>query len=129
MAVLLTVGDLEPFGLSLTSGQLSVMIDDVTALAGQAAPCLSGDLPEGLAAAARAVLRGAVLRWAGEQSQENRQMMAGPYSIGPVPGSERKPLLWPSEITQLQAVCSAVSGAKPGGFGQIKLAAPAWWVR
>lgn len=126
---LLTVEDLTPFGVTTPVDQLAEMIADVEALAGQVAPCLTGTLPETQAAAARAVLRGAVLRWVGQLGADDRQMMAGPFSIGPVSGNERRPLLWPSEITQLQGVCSAVTAGAGGKFGQIRLQTPAWWVR
>ena len=128
----LTVGDLSPL-TKAADEVLALMIEDVEALAVDAAPCLSdqGLLTEAQVGAVRAVLRAAALRWADYSTRDDRQLTAGPYSIGPAQGSsgERKPLLWPSEITQLQAICAVVSGRTWGRVGQVKLAAPPWWVR
>lgn len=110
---LLTVSDFSLFlpDGRVSDGQLAAMIADVEALAVQAAPCLTGPLSEAQAAAALAILRGAVLRWVDYLGRDDRQMAAGPFSIGPAAGSsERKPLLWPSEIADLQAVCRGSSG-------------------
>lgn len=128
----LTFDDLAPLTDADTSA-LIVMIEDVEALAVESAPCLAapGALTAAQTAAVRAVLRGAVLRWAERTMRDDRQMIAGPYSVGPVPGSqgERKPLLWPSEVGQLQGVCAAVTGRASSRVGSVRLAAPAWWVR
>ena len=127
----LSVADLSPL-TSATDEALAVMIEDVEALAVDAAPCLADPamLTEAQAGAVRAVLRGAVLRWADYMTRDDRQMTAGPYSIGPAPGSsgERKPLLWPTEIASLQGVCAALSGQVAGSVGQIRLATPRWWL-
>ena len=118
----LSVADLSPL-TKASDEALAVMIEDVEALAVDAAPCLADPamLTEAQAAAVRAVLRGAVLRWADYMTRDDRQMAAGPYSIGPAPGSsgERKPLLWPTEVGQLQGVCSGVrrGRAKLGWLG------------
>ena len=112
--VFLTSGDLSPF-TSATAEQLQVMITDVEASAVAAAPCLSD--PSGLSDAQVAVvvatLRGAVLRWADYLTRDDRQMTAGPFSIGPASGQsqDRRPLLWPTEISALAGVCS---GARRG---------------
>lgn len=108
----LTVDDLSPFTAGVTDAQLVAMIDDVHALAANAAPCLSGDLSEAQRATVRAVLRGAILRWVDHVNRDDRQMSAGPYSIGPAPGlsGERKPLLWPTKIASLQDVCRGSVG-------------------
>ena len=127
----LTPGDLSPF-TSATPEQLAVMIVDVEASAVDVAPCLMD--PDGLSDAALAVvvatLRGAVLRWADYATRDDRQMVAGPFSIGQAGRpQERRSLLWPTEIVTLQALCAALSGRVPSSIGQIRLATPAWWVR
>lgn len=128
----LTVADLSPL-TAASDEALAVMIEDVEALAVDAAPCLadSTSLTEVQVSAVRAVLRSAVLRWADYTMRDDRQMTSGPYSIGPAPGSqgERKPLLWPTEIAKLQGVCAALSGRVAGSVGQIRLATPPWWLR
>ncbi len=109
----LTAADLSPF-TNASAEQLAVMIRDVEALAVAAAPCLG--YPERLSESQRAqvvaVLRGAVLRWAEHATRDNRQMMAGPYSIGPgqQQPQDRRPLLWPTELSALAAVCA---GGRP----------------
>ena len=115
----LTFEDLAPF-TSAPADRLDVMIRDVEALAVRAAPCL-GD-PAGLSeqdrAAVVAVLRGAVLRWVDYVARDDRQMTSGPFTIGQATGSagERKPLLWPTELTQLQAICAGVSSGRGRAF-------------
>lgn len=114
---ILTVDDLSAL-TSASPAALAVMIADVSAAAVSAAPCLNGDLPESARAAARAVLRGAVLRWADYTTRDERQMTAGPFTLGQAAGSgggaERRALLWPSEIQSLQRVCSNASGRRRG---------------
>lgn len=128
----MSVADLSPL-TKASDEALAVMIEDVEALAVAAAPCLSDPsaLTDAQSATVRAVVRGAILRWADYTMRDDRQMTAGPYSIGPAAGSsgERKPLLWPTEIASLQEVCAAMSGRAAGSVGQVRLAAPAWWVR
>lgn len=130
---LLTVDDLSPL-TSLPADKLDVMIRDVEARAASVAPCLAD--PAALSytdlAAVVATLRGAVLRWADRMSRDDRQMTAGPFTIGPVPGQQTREagaLLWPSEIAQLQGVCAAIAGRSPSTIGQVRLGTPAWWVR
>lgn len=130
---LLTVDDLSPF-TNLPADKLDVMIRDVEAFAVAAAPCLADPavLSGTDVAAVVATLRGAVLRWVDHLGREDRQMTAGPFTIGPAPGQQsqdRRPLLWPTEVTALQGICAAIAGRAPSAVGQIRLAAPAWWVR
>lgn len=105
----LTPGDLSPF-TSATVEQLDVMIRDVEALALDAAPCLAspGNLSDAQRATVVATLRGAVLRWAEHATRDTRQLVAGPYSIGPGPqqSADRRPLLWPTEVSALASVCA-----------------------
>lgn len=119
MSGFLTVEDLAPF-TSAPPERVDVMIRDVEALAVRAAPCL-GDpavMSEQDRAAVVAVLRGAVLRWIDYVARDDRQMTSGPFTIGQATGSagERKPLLWPTELTQLQAICAGVSSGRGRAF-------------
>jgi hypothetical protein len=106
--------DLEPFGL-MDSIKAQVMIDDALAMARMVAPCLGADaLTADQAAAAKAVVRGAVLRWheAGDAGLTQRQQTIGPASIGESFDNRqnRRGMFWPTEIHQLQAICRTVSG-------------------
>lgn len=130
---LLTVDDLSPL-TSLPADKLDVMIRDVEARAVSVAPCLADPavLSDTDLAAVVATLRGAVLRWADRVGRDDRQMTAGPFTIGPVPGQQTREatsLLWPSEVAQLQGVCSAIAGQMPSTIGQIRLGTPPWWIR
>lgn len=108
----LTVTDLSPF-TSATADQLAIIIEDLEAVAAQAAPCLTepGMLTPGQVAATVAILRSAALRWADRTQGGDRQLQAGPFTYGAITGQtaeSRRPLLWPSEITALQGVCAGV---------------------
>lgn len=131
MSGFLTVEDLAPF-TSAPPEQVDVMIADVEALALQAAPCLAGELPDQARAAVLAVLRSAVMRWADQASSGDRQLTAGPFTIGAMAGAgeqQRGPLLRAHEVSQLQAICAQLVGRTPGKVGQFRLGTPDWWHR
>ena len=113
MAEFLTTASLSPF-TRLSDAQLQVIIADLEAFAVDAAACL-GDpstLTDAQRAAVVAVLRSAALRWAERAEGGDRQLTSGPFTYGPAPGQSsegRKPLLWPTEITSLQRICSGAS--------------------
>lgn len=103
----LTEDDLSPFA-QIQSEKAIEMINDATALAVLAAPCLANedDLDDGQKAAVKAILRGAILRWnevrAGALMSEN----AGPFGQSFDNGNNRRSgMFWKSEIDQLQSVC------------------------
>lgn len=103
MAVELTPADLAPFA-TIDEAKASVMIDDALALAATVAPCILSD-SFAQDAAARAIIRGAILRWnetgaGGVVTQQS----AGPMSQT-VTSGVRKGMFWPSEIRQLQRLC------------------------
>lgn len=104
MAVEITHADLVPFAPSLDEAKAQAMIDDAIALAARIAPCiLDDDFPhEG---AAKAILRGAILRWHESGSGLYVQQQAGPYQITTDNRQTRKSMFWPSEINELQALC------------------------
>ena len=106
MAVTLTIDDLIPFAPNLSEDKADVMIADALALAARVAPCLLGDeLPEADAAAAKAILRGAILRWNDQGTGEQPQLVAGIFQMNPSQGQPRRSLLLPSEIKDLTAIC------------------------
>jgi hypothetical protein len=101
------------------------MIDDASALAVLAAPCLGNEdaLTEQQITAVKAVLRGAVLRWNDSGSGAFTQQGAGPFNVSVDTRQARRSMFWPSEITQLQAICR--DGASSGAFAIDTAAAPA----
>ena len=113
----LTPADLAPFA-DIDEAKASAMIEDVEARAAQAAPCITetgflADEPR--VAAVRSILRQAVLRWNDAGTGVFTQLGAGPYQASTDNRQERKPLLWPSEVTDLRDICSAYSGADTSG--------------
>ncbi|ORA23405.1 hypothetical protein [Mycobacterium aquaticum] len=120
MADLLTPADLANFA-EIDPGKAQDMIDDVMGLAILSAPCLGEDNLDPLKAkAAKAILRGAVLRW-NEAGQGGRTQVSD--TVGPFQHSEtfdnstpRRSLLWPSEIAQLQAICTGGGDRKAWSY-------------
>jgi hypothetical protein len=103
-AVLLTTEDLAPFA-AIDEAKAQAMIDDVTARAARVAPCiLEPDFQHD--AAAVAILRGVVLRWheAGSGALQTASVDDASFSFDN--RQQRRTLFWPSEITELQALCS-----------------------
>lgn len=110
----LTPADLAPFA-DIDEAKASAMIEDVEARAVQAAPCIM--TPEFLAddarvAAVRSVVRQSVLRWNDAGTGVFTQMGAGPYQASSDNRQERKALLWPSEISDLLAICAEFNGTE-----------------
>jgi hypothetical protein len=109
--LLLTVEDL-PFDMTPASGlTVEQMVDDAVALAVLHAPCLADPLEPVKADAVRAILRGAVLRWAEAGSGALQSENIGAYGYTVDNRQQRKGMFWPSEITQLQSICGPSSGA------------------
>jgi hypothetical protein len=110
----LSVEHLAPFA-TIEADKAQQMIDDATAIALLAAPCLAADpstLDPTQVAAVRAVLRGAVLRWNDAGTGAISAQAVGPFSQTLDTRQTRKSMFWPSEIVQLQDICG---GAKSGG--------------
>lgn len=110
-AVTLTPADLEPFA-TIDAGMAQAMIDDALALAAVAAPCILTDTFE-FAAAAKAILRGAILRWHESGSGAIQSQTAGPFGQTIDTKQQRRSMFWPSEIDQLRDLCggAGTSGA------------------
>ncbi len=106
-AVTLTLEDLEPFA-TIERAKAEAMIADALALAAQVAPCIV--TAEFLyPAAAKAVLRRAVIRWHEAGSGARTTQAAGPFQET----LETRPsrgLFWPSEINELAGLCSDGAG-------------------
>lgn len=102
-AVSLEPADLDPFA-SIDPAKAEAMIDDALALAARVAPCILSDTFAD-DAAARAILRGAILRWHEAGSGAFQQQTAGPFGVSVDTRQQRRGMFWPSEIEQLQDLC------------------------
>ena len=102
-AVTLTPADLAPFA-AIEEAKALAMIDDALALAAWVAPCI---LTEEFTyeAAAKAILRGAILRWHEAGSGAMQSQTAGPFAMSVDNRQQRRGMFWPSEIEQLQELC------------------------
>ena len=113
---LLSISDLEPFGIT-DSDKAQAMINDASALAARVAPCLlDDDFLWG--DAARAILRSVVLRWDQAGTGAVQSQSAGPYSVTLDTRSEWRSLFWPSDIAALQDLCRD-NGVETGQAFQI----------
>lgn len=109
-AVTITVDDLLPFAPDIDEAKAAAMIEDALALAAVIAPCILDPEFEN-PGAAKAILRGAVLRWNDSGSGAIVSQAAGPFSQTVDTSNPRKSLFWPSEIEQLQKLCGPKAGA------------------
>lgn len=103
--------DLAPFA-TIDQATADAMIQDAEAQACMVAPCLAdpaAPLTDGHRAAVLAILRRAILRWHEVGTGVVTQAGAGPFqqSIDTTRSAPRG-LFWPSEITDLQAICKSV---------------------
>lgn len=103
-AVTITPDDLAPFA-SIPDEKAEAMIADALAMAGLVAPCITDEdfaHPD----AAKAVIRGAILRWHEAGTGAVQQQTAGPYGQTLDTRQPRRSMFWPSEIEQLQSMCA-----------------------
>lgn len=112
-AVSLDIFDLSPFA-QIEEQKAQLMIDDALALAALVAPCILDD-SFAHAAAAKAILRGAILRWNEAGTGASIQQTAGPFSQSMDTRQQRRSMFWPTEIEQLQELCK--QGDSSGAFG------------
>ena len=103
-AVSLDVSDLEAFAPDIEPARAQAMIDDAMARAALVAPCIN-DADFAFDAAAKAILRGAILRWNDAGTGAFQQQMTGPFSVTIDTRVKTGGLFWPSEITSLQELC------------------------
>jgi hypothetical protein len=114
-AVELTPDDLTPFAV-IETAKAQAMIDDALALAALVAPCITDD-DFAYATAAKAILRGAILRWNEAGSGALQAQTAGPFGVTMDNRQQRRGMFWPSEIEQLQQLC--IDGNPTGGAFEI----------
>lgn len=114
-AVNLVPADLAPFA-EIPSVKALAMIEDAVALAARVAPCIT-EATFAYEGAAKAILRGAILRWheAGSGAKVSQSENIGAYGYSDTFDNRqtRRGMFWPSEIEQLQELCrtSGPSGA------------------
>lgn len=127
MAAILSVDDLTPFVPDMERIKGQAMIEDALALAARVAPCVPTDAftedgvddPVGAGAArvaaAKAIIRGAVLRWHEAGTGAFQSKTTGPFGETYDTRQTRRGMFWPSEIEMLQELCAAAS-ANSGAF-------------
>jgi hypothetical protein len=106
-ALMLYPSDLMTFAPDLDPAKASQMIEDAMALAEVIAPCI---VTEDFAytKAAKAILRGAILRWHEAGTGATIQQSAGPFAQSIDTKQQRRGMFWPNEIEQLQNLCKGV---------------------
>lgn len=113
-AVEISPADLEPFA-TIDEVKAQAMIDDALAMARLVAPCIDTAEFEH-AGAAKAVIRGAILRWHDSGSGAVSQRTAGPFGETIDTRQTRRSMFWPSEIEQLQKMCQAADSGGAWGY-------------
>ncbi|MGV0805805.1 hypothetical protein [Mycolicibacterium setense] len=111
-AVSIETDDLEPFA-TIDPAKAAAMIADALAMAKLVAPCIA-DVDFAHPDAAKAVIRGAILRWNEAGQGAVSQLQAMSFSQMTDTRQPRRAMFWPSEIEQLQKMCQdpqADSGA------------------
>ena len=112
-AVSIDIDDLLPFAPGIDPDKAEAMITDALAMAELVAPCiLDEDFTK--ASAAKAIIRGAILRWNDAGSGAAVSQTAGPFGQTLDTRQVRKSMYWPTEIEQLQRLCS--DGSASGAF-------------
>ena len=120
-AVSITVADLLPFSPNINEAKAQAMIEDALALAARVAPCIN-DVDFAYPDAAKAIIRGAILRWDEAGTGALQAQTAGPFGQTIDTRQQRRGMFWPSEITDLTALCNSsassyttsLAGADPG---------------
>lgn len=93
---------------------IGLMVRAANARAMRVAPCLAEAPSPDQIAEASLVLLGAVKRWTETGAGSVQQQSAGPFAMTVDTRQRGGYTLWPSEITQLQEICS--SGEKSAAF-------------
>lgn len=117
MALTINVDDILAFNPDLDKKVVAILIKDGLAMARRVAPCIE-DADFEFADAATAIIRGAVLRWAesGAGGLSSQQQTAGPFgqTLSFDTRQTRRSLFFPSEIKELEALCSSSRRGGPG---------------
>ena len=122
----LIVDDLQSFAPDIDLVKAAMMIEDASAMAVLAAPCIGTEpttLSAAQLAALKAILRGAILRWNDSGSGALSAQAAGPFGQTLDTRQPRRGMFWPSEIAQLRDLCGGTSSGAfsidtaPGAYG------------
>ena len=105
-AVMLYPSDFDNFA-KIDPAKATEMIEDAMALAARVAPCILSD-DFAYTKAAKAIIRGAILRWNEAGTGASVQQSAGPFAQTVDTRQQRKSMFWPAEIEQLQDLCKGV---------------------
>lgn len=120
---ILTPADLEPFA-TIDPAKAQAMIDDAVAQTLRVAKCLRTADEETLLAA-KAILRRSVLRWNDSGSGSVTQVSALSFSQSvDTRVTNSRGLFWPSEITDLQALCKSPDEGKAYNIDTVGRRAP-----
>lgn len=113
----ISTDDLDVFA-TIDVDKAEAMIADAVAQAVMVAPCLAveDDLDANQKAAVLAVLRSAILRWNEAGTGAVQQQTAGPFTSMVDTRQQRRSLFWPTEIAQLQGICTTLAGGSGGIF-------------
>lgn len=111
---IITPDDLTPFA-EIDSDKAAAMVADALAMAKLVAPCIA---EEGFAHpdAAKAVIRGAILRWHESGQGGVSQLQALSFGATIDNRQPRRGMFWPSEIEQLQDMCRTSTGGKAWSY-------------
>ena len=102
-AVAITNDDLAPFAV-IDDAKAEAMIADALAMAALVAPCIL-DADFEYEAAAKAIIRGAILRCNDAGSGAAQTVTSGPFGQTVDTRAQRRGMFWPSEIQDLQRLC------------------------
>lgn len=106
MGDFIEASDLAPFA-TIAEPKAEAMIADAEAMAVLTAPCITDEaFSAAKKAAVKAILRAAILRWNDSGSGAVTSKTAGPFGQTIDTTRTRRALFWPSEIEQLQDMCS-----------------------
>lgn len=132
-AVVITPEDLYPFA-DIPEAKAQAMIADAIAMAARVAPCIIED-DFTYSAAAKAIIRSAILRRNDSGSGAVSQVGAGSFQQSFDNRQPHRGLFWPSEIEDLQGLCSSTPRGRayevdtmPPGAGDGYWKTPDRWV-
>lgn len=109
-AVQLSATDLQLFVPALSTEKADEMIAGAIARAARVAPCILADsFPND--AAAKDIIRGALIRAAEAGSGAVQQKTTGPFATTIDTRTPQRTLFWPTEITELQELCKQATEA------------------
>ena len=115
-AVAFSVWDFADWDTGVPEPRLQSMIDDAMATAARHAPCiLSGELSDADAAFAKALIRGAILRWAEAGAGVRKTETFGAHSYTLETQQSRYGMFYDREISDLKDLCgSSASSVRMG---------------